>query len=345
MCYKNMNLNIYSTQKIRLLVTGASGFIGTNAVDFALERDMTVINLDIRPPRKSAHQQYWKHVDIRKKTDLCRAVEEFDPTHILHLAAMTGMDIDDPHFFAANTVGVQNLIDSTFLAPNLQKTIFTSSLLVCRNGYIPRDDTDYCPPNLYGESKMIGEQIVRSNPPKGYWTIVRPTSVWGPWFEYSYMTFFRMIDRGLYIHPGKKPIVKPLCFVDNTVYMMAQFLFADLELSHKQIYYLADYPEHSIQEWGDLIQRNFGARKIPAMPVTVLRVIASAGDILKRLGWEAPPLTNFRLNNMLMGAHYPIEKTQQIVGVLPYSMEEGVRRTIKWMHEQGITKHSLNSPS
>jgi nucleoside-diphosphate-sugar epimerase len=327
-------------ENIRLLITGASGFIGTNAMDFALKEGMAVVNFDIRPPRNTAHQKHWRQVDIRKRDVLCAAVEEFGPTHILHLAAMTGMDVADPEFFAANTTGVKNLIDSGFHAPNLRKTVFASSLLVCRNGYIPRDDTDYCPPNMYGESKVIGEQMVRENSHQGQWTIVRPTSIWGPWFEYSYMTFFKMVDRGFYIHPGSAPIVKPLSFVDNTVYMMTKLL-EDPEVSHGQTYYLADYPEHSIQEWGNLIQKNMGTRKIPAMPIAVMRAIASAGDLCKKAGWADPPLTNFRLSNMLMGAHYPIEKIEQLVGSLPYSMEDGVRRTIQWMHEQGQIKHSV----
>lgn len=330
-----------SSQEIRLLITGASGFIGTNALDFAIAEGLTVINFDIRSPQKTSHEKYWKRVDIRERDTLIKAVEEFGPTHIWHLAATTGMDIDYLEYFSANTIGVENLIESTFRVPGLRKTLFTSSLLVCRNGYIPQNDTDYCPPNLYGKSKMIGEQLVRSNPPNGKWAIVRPTSIWGPWFEYSYKTFFKMIDRGLYVHPGKKPIVKPLSFVGNTVYMMSQLLFSESESSHGETFYLADYPGHSIQEWGDLIQRNLGTKRIPIMPIPILRVIAGAGDLCKKIGWQDPPLTNFRLNNMLTGAHYPIEKIQQLAGSLPFSMEEGVRRTIHWMYEQGEIRHSV----
>ena len=135
-----------NSQDIRLLITGASGFIGTSAVDFAVEKGLTVINFDIRPPQKASHQKYWKPVDIREKDILSTAVEEFGPTHILHLAAMTGMDIDNLQYFSANTDGVKNLVESTLKASDLQKTLFTSSLLVCRNGYIPKNDTDYCPP-------------------------------------------------------------------------------------------------------------------------------------------------------------------------------------------------------
>ena len=74
---------------------------------------------------------------------------------------MTGMDIHDMSFFDANTNGVQNLLETTPSLPNLQRILFTSSLLVCRNGYVPMSDLEYCPPNLYGESKVIGEKMVR----------------------------------------------------------------------------------------------------------------------------------------------------------------------------------------
>ena len=44
-----------------------------------------------------------------------------------------------------------------------------------------------------------------------------------------------------------------------------------------------------------------------------MRLLAMSGDILHKLGWTEPPITNFRLNNMLTGTHYPIEKTEEAV--------------------------------
>ena len=51
------------------------------------------------------------------------------------------------------------------------------------------------PPNLYGESKVIGEKLVQESEINCDWVIVRPTSIWGPWFEHS-SDFFKVIDRG-----------------------------------------------------------------------------------------------------------------------------------------------------
>src|SRR4029077_20645569 len=79
-------------ENIRLLITGGSGFIGTNAIDFAGKEGLTVVNFEIRPPQEPSHQEYWTLVDIRERENLAKAVEKFGPTHIWHLAAMTGMD-------------------------------------------------------------------------------------------------------------------------------------------------------------------------------------------------------------------------------------------------------------
>jgi hypothetical protein len=73
----------------------------------------------------------------------------------------------------------------------------------------------------------------------------------------------------------------------------------------------------------------------------MMRVLATTGDVLKRLGWKNPPLTSFRLNKMLMGAHYPTEMIQGIAGSLPHSMNDGVRLTLQWMSEMGKLQHMV----
>ena len=322
--------------KISLCITGGSGFIGTAAMDWALSKYES-INFDIRPPKILEHQRYWRYVDIRDAASLTEALIEFQPTHILHLAAMTGMDIQDMSFFDANTEGVANLIQAIQKIDSLRRVLFTSSLLVCPNGQVPSSDTEYDPPNLYGKSKVIGEKLVRESRTKCSWVIVRPTSIWGPWFEHSYRTFFQVVARGLFVQPGAEKIVKPLSFVGNTVHMMQHLLLHSDGQVDGQTYYLGDYPEHSIQEWADQIRQILGRNgKTPVFPVFILWGLASIGDLLKRMGWQDPPLTTFRLKNILSGAHYPLEKTQKLVGQLPFSMKDGIRQTLEWMSEEKL---------
>jgi len=121
--------------------------------------------------------------------------------------------------------------------------------------------------------------------------------------------------------------------------MMLHFLIdADGKVGG-QTYYLGDYPQHSIQEWADLIRNELGkAGKTRVFPIVGLRLLAKVGDFCKFFGWSDTPLTSFRLNNMLTGAYYPIKITQDIVGNLPFSLREGVHQTLDWMEQQGLLR-------
>ncbi|MBI3070820.1 MAG: NAD(P)-dependent oxidoreductase [Deltaproteobacteria bacterium] len=322
---------------MRVAVTGGSGFIGTNMVDHFLSWRVDVRSFDHKPPRKEAHRPLWREVDICDRARLDEVLREFSPTHIVHLAAKTGMDLSDISFFAANMDGVQNLIDVARTLPKLQRVLFTSTLLVCRNGYVPSDDTDYGPPNLYGESKMRGEQIVRAAGPLPFgWTIVRPTAIWGPWFEAPYKLFFKMVERGLYFHPGRKPVFKAQSFVANTCYMFERLLVAAPDEVERRVFYLCDYPKRSVTEWATAIQRCMGVRRILTVPRPLLRAVARVGDAAMRLGWSDPPLSTRRYNNMLVEAPYPVERTERVVGPLPYTLENGVAETVRWLRDSNF---------
>lgn len=321
----------------KLLITGGSGFIGTQSSATGLKFADTVLNVDIKSPNRSHLRNSWRAFDILDLDVLIETLQEFQPTHILHLAAKTGMDLKGLEDLPANIEGVRNTVKAASKCRSVQRVVFVSSLLVCKNGYIPKHDEDYCPPNYYGESKVIGEQIVRSAGVPFEWSIVRPTSIWGPWFEHSYKTFFQTIDKGLYFHFGGEPIVKPKSYVGNTVHMMYKILFHPTSEVHRQTYYLSDWPETSTNEWAEEINRQFDGKPIRTVPLPLLSVAAKGGDLLKRIGKE-PPLTTFRLNNMRTGGSYPVENTKRIVGDLPYSLSDGVRETILWMREQGLLR-------
>ena len=55
-------------EKIRVLITGGLGFIGTNLVQYYLDKGDKVLNVDIKPSRNTAYTKYWQHVDILENT-------------------------------------------------------------------------------------------------------------------------------------------------------------------------------------------------------------------------------------------------------------------------------------
>ena len=163
--------------KNKIIITGGSGFIGTNVVQHYLDKGWEVLSLDRNKPKNPEHAQYFRSIDLLNRTDLIEATKQFSPTYLIHLAARTDLDeTNDIKGYAANIQGVQNVIDACDQCSKLKRVIFASSMLVCRFGYIPKDEFDYSPNTLYGESKVLTEKIIRDSDMKHEWTIVRPTT-------------------------------------------------------------------------------------------------------------------------------------------------------------------------
>lgn len=322
---------------MRAVITGGSGFIGTNLVEHFISRGDSVLNLDVMPPRNRAHTKYWKNADLTDRALLRQELSGFDPEVILHMGARTDLDGASLSDYSANTRGVENLITSIEGIRSLKRIIFASSRLVCAIGYQPVNDTDYCPSTSYGESKIAGEQLVReadSTIPCP-WTIVRPTSIWGPWFDVPYKTFFMEIAAGRYVHPGAGQILKSFGFVGNTVYEIQKLLDAPADLVHRKTLYLADYPPIDVAFMADTIQRELGVASIRTARIGLLRGAAFIGDLLKAIGWQNPPLTSFRLRNLLTPMVHDLKLLESIAGKLPYSMEDGVKITVAWLRACG----------
>jgi nucleoside-diphosphate-sugar epimerase len=318
---------------MRVLVTGGSGFIGTNVVEGFLQRGDAVLNIDVGPPKIDAHRDVYRKVDIMDRPSLEKAFVDFQPTVVIHLAARADLEQREGlEHFAPNIAGVTNVIDAA-RATGVQRSIFTSTRLVFDLGYQPRHECDYHASLLYGVSKAKGEDLVRAAPDDlGEWIIARPTGIWGPWFGNPYRSFFQMVRRGMYFDPSGGPVYKSYGYVENLVYQLQRLAEAPEDLVNRKTFWLADYHPVVVAEWASQIAEAFGSGPIRTVPVSLLRVAAAAGDGVGRFGY-AFPMTSFRLNNLTHDMVYDMSATEAVVGSLPFSLEEGTARTIEWLRQ------------
>jgi nucleoside-diphosphate-sugar epimerase len=320
---------------MRVLITGGSGFIGTNLVEYYLSNGVEILNFDIVPPRNGMHSPYWRQVDIRNSDCVRAGFVDFHPSHIINLAAQTGTSdsgksIED---FSANFHGLQNVLECARDAGFVERLVSASTMLVCAGGRQPHSDTDYSPNTLYGESKMLGEMVLRDAACHSFsWVIVRPTGIWGPWFDVPYKQFFKMIQRGLYLHPGKEEVLQTLGFVGNTCHQLDRLTKAANDDVAGKTFYLGDCPPVNMRQWADLIQEAFGARRIRVAPLGLLRCVARIGDLANLLGWEVPPLSSFRLKNMLTSFVFDLEP--MLVEDVPFDLEQAVQATVGYLRTQ-----------
>jgi nucleoside-diphosphate-sugar epimerase len=316
----------------RILVTGGSGFIGTNIIDFYKDSSV-VLNLDIKEPRNSAHIDYWGKQDILERDTLIKAFKRFKPDFVLHMAARTDLDGKELLDYDSNINGVKNIIEAVNSTPSIKKIIFASSRLVCKIGYEPKNEFDYKPTTVYGESKIIGEKIVRETKIlNADWLIVRPTSLWGPWFGIPYRTFFDTIEKKLYFHPKDKKVYKKFGFVLNSVHIL-NVLLRENSLNTKTVY-LSDFKDLEVKAWADLISNHFHNQNVKQIPFFILKTLSIFGDGLKLVGLKNPPLTTFRLNNLITQMPFDTNEVENIVKQLPFNLKEATEITYKWLKER-----------
>jgi nucleoside-diphosphate-sugar epimerase len=319
---------------MRILITGGSGFIGTNAVERFLQLGAVVSSIDNTPPKNPDHRAVFTEVDLLNSELLRDHVRDFDPTHVLHLGARTDLDGKSIDAYEANTVGLVNLMEA-MEGTAVSRVIFASSRLVCEIGYTPKDVFDVCPTTAYGESKVEGERIVRDAAPLPYTrTIVRPTSIWGPWFGVPYRTFFDSVLSGRYVHPGSRRIRKSFGYVGNTVFELERILEAPAEAVHEKTFYLADTPPIEVLGFANAIRARAGKGPVRRAPRAALRILASIGDLGERLTNRAMPLTSFRLANLETEMIYDIEDLAAVVGDLPFTVDQGIETTLEWLESE-----------
>lgn len=320
---------------MRILITGSSGFIGTHLLDALLaEGGHEVQNLDRRPPKKEAHRPFWQAVDLLEPEGLTAAVHAFQPEAVVHLAARTDTESERVADYRDNTEGTANLLAALRDLEGLQRLIITSSQFVHQPGPLPAHDEAFDPHTAYGESKVITEQQTRAADLPCTWTIIRPTNIWGPWHPRYPYEFWDVLRRGRYVHPGGAPVIRCYGYVKNVVWQMQQMLIAPAATVHQQVFYVGDPPIHLV-EWVDGFARAITGKNVRVVPRVFLRALALVGDVLQALG-QSFPIFSSRFQSMTQDYPTPMEKTLQVFGLPPRSMQDGIEETVAWLREQGF---------
>jgi nucleoside-diphosphate-sugar epimerase len=320
---------------MRILITGGSGFIGTNLVDYFLEKPIEFTNLDINKPYKTSHNDYWQKSDILDIEDLELKFAAFQPTHVVHLAAKASMEGKTLQDYKENTVGTSNILSACNNTPSVSRLIVTSTQHVRKPGSdMPANDENYDPLMLYGESKAAMEKIVRSTDIHPTWTIIRPTNIWGPWHPHLPYGLWRLMKKGLYFHPAGDKVVRSYGYVMNAVWQIEQILNAPSELVNQKTYYIGESPS-SQYDWVNQFSLALTGRPVKLLPVNLIRILAYTGDILRRIGISFPMYSS-RFKNLTTSNIVPVNPTIEAFGTTPYTTEEGIKKTVSWLETQYI---------
>ncbi len=273
----------------RILVTGGSGFIGTNLVEACATAGQQVVNVDIQPPRNPLHRPYWQAVDLLDADRLADTLTAFSPQVIYHFGARDGSSRCDrtrlrQQCRRRGEPDRRGRSDSrTWNAWSLHPRGWCAGSAISR---FPTTTT--APPRPMAAARCVASSSSGRQAGNGFrWFIVRPTSIWGPWFDIPYKTFFTTVAGGRYLHPGARKIAKSFGYVENAVFQLQRLLAAPAQETQGRTFYLADHQPMDVLEMATAIQRLTNTRPIRSVPPRVLKCAAYLGDALKFAGYRS----------------------------------------------------------
>jgi len=327
---------------MKILITGASGFIGSFIVEESLRRGFETW----AAVRKSSSRQYLQDERIRlidlnlsDKSQLVEQLRGLSFDYVVHAAGVTKC-LDKRDFHRINTEGTRHLCEALLeLKMPLKRFVFVSSLSVFgaireQMPYEEIRETDTPQPNTaYGRSKLEAERYLETTSLP--YVILRPTGVYGP-RERDYFMMAKSIQQHSDFAVGYQRQDITFVYVSDVV----QAVFLALEKGQTgRKYFLSDGEVYQSSTFSDLIHEELGRPwwiRVTA-PIWLLRIITFCGEYVARLTGKVTALNNDKYNILRQrNWRCDIEPAIRELGYQPtVKLAEGVRRAIGWYRENG----------
>ena len=327
---------------MKILITGASGFIGSFIVEEALKRGFETW----AAVRKSSSKEYLQderihfiELNLNSKEKLMEQLRGKDFDYVVHAAGVTKC-LNKQDFRRINTEGTRNLCEAIMaLQMPLKRFVYLSSLSIF--GAIHEElpyqeirESDTPQPNTeYGRSKLKAEKYLDSIATRIPFIILRPTGVYGP-REKDYFIMAKSIKGHSDFAVGYKRQDITFVYVEDVV--QAVFLALDHGDNGRR-YFLSDGQVYQSTTFSDLIREQLGHPWWIRLrvPTWVLRIVTFFGEYVGQLTGKVTALNNDKYNILKQrNWRCDIQPAIDELGYRPtVTLEEGVRRTIKWYKE------------
>jgi len=327
---------------MKILITGASGFIGSFIVEEALRRGFETW----AAVRKSSSREYLCDERIRcielnlsSKEQLIGQLQGHAFDYVVHAAGVTKC-LDRRDFYRINTEGTKNLVEALVaLQMPLRRFVYLSSLSIFgaiheQQPYEDIRESDQPMPNTaYGQSKLEAEKYLATTSIP--YIVLRPTGVYGP-REKDYFMMAKSIKQHIDFAVGFKRQDITFVYVKDVV----QAVFLALEQGQTgRAFFLSDGQVYQSATFSNLIHEALGRPwwiRIKA-PVWVLRIVTFFGEYTGRLTGKITALNNDKYNILRQrNWRCDIQPAIDELGYKPaYQLEQGVKETIKWYEEHG----------
>ncbi|MDB4920404.1 NAD(P)-dependent oxidoreductase [Mucilaginibacter sp.] len=320
--------------KERVLITGASGFVGYHLIEEALNSNLEVF----AAVRKSSKTDHLKGFDIKytypdftNLQALKDNINENKYDYIIHAAGVTKArsskeydDINAGYTYNLALAALESNID-------FKKFVLVSSLAAVGplnnlNGIITENTTPN-PVTAYGRSKLLAEEKLESLAALNY-TILRPTGVYGP-RDRDIFIFFKQLNNRIEPYIGNFEQNLSLIYVSDLAKAAIKALYA----GNKKTYNLSDGSFYNRYELGNITKEVLNLKTVKFhLPVNFVKLIANIAEKVSSLSNKASVLNVEKLNELMaVNWNCDIAQAKADLGFSPlYDLRSGVIETLKW---------------
>ena len=259
---------------MRVLVTGASGFVGRMVCAELRSRDHMVAALVRRPGSEPAGSRGVEG-DITDPNSLLRAVDQSTPDAVIHLAAEIATQRDPEKIDAVNVEGTRNLVKSCVDA-GVERFVFCSTVVTGEaHGDTLTEESTLPIGTSYGRSKQKGEEIVGECGLR--YSIVRPGHIYGAggWFEDEFVK--RLRQPGRFAVVGKGDNWWDVVRVEDVA---AALVDCAERAASGRVYHVADDHPIKYYDFVALVAEALGVGKPRRIPLPLAK-LAAGGDPVK----------------------------------------------------------------
>ena len=283
-----------SDTDLKVLITGASGFIGRHTQAYLLDMGFTVRVLlrsenTLRTENHPRLQKYYGNIrDIESLEVACEGVD-----CIVHLAGIAHVNCDEDYAHKINVGGTKLLLDAA-IARNVEKFVLVSSSLAVEAMGDPDAST------AYGATKLMAEKLIMDEHVKGniVGVVLRPANVYGVGMRGNIALLIRLITKGLI--PGLPALENRFSMVGVNDLSRAISHSIKSERANGRTYLVTDGQQYSIsaveRETYKVMGKKMSGLKLPRMLLYVMFLVVDLlGRVLRVFKFNLPALGNLNL--------------------------------------------------